>query len=402
MLFIVTIFEGLPIIGQFIPGHTIVLISGFLAKVGVLKLSIVIPVVVISAIIGDAAGYFLGRKYGLSLLEKFGAIFFLKREYIEKATKLVAEHPAKTIILGRFSPITRPLSPFIVGASGAHSKIFWLYDFVAVLLWALPSIAIGYIFGASYHVVAAMFGKFIFVAIVLGILMIWGYRFINKNFHIFARYEIITLTVNLLGLYLFFKTVQDAITDKVSLLELDLFVNNYFLSHSKQFWIVFMNIVTNILSPESIAVAGATLILYFIYKRKYYNTAVTAISLGGGYVFTYILKNIVERIRPESGFIVETGFSFPSGHAVLATVFAVLIVYIFAIRIKSILWREISIVVCVLLPLLTCFSRVYLGVHWLSDVLAGIGFGLFYTTLVLLTVKYIRMVVVIFVRKIKL
>jgi membrane protein DedA with SNARE-associated domain len=388
-LFIITILEGLPVIGQFVPGHTIVLISGFLSKLGVLKLSIVIPVVVISAMVGDAIGYFMGKKFGFPLLTRFGSVFFLKPEYIEKATKLVSEHPAKTIILGRFSPLTRPLSPFIVGASGTHNKLFWVYDFIAVLLWAIPSIAIGYIFGASYDVVAPLFGKFIFIAIIMGILIIWGYRFVNKNFHIFARYELITLSLNLAGLYLFFKTIQDAITDKVSLLELDLYVNNLFSTKTYDWGVTFMKIVTDAISPTSIAVVSMFVIIYYIYKKNYYNLSIILLSTIGGYVITYTVKNLVERVRPESLFIVETGYSFPSGHASIATIFFILFIYLFVIKIKSLLWRELWITVSVLMLMSTSFSRIYLGVHWVSDVLAGIGLGLFWTTLMILLVKYL-------------
>ncbi len=392
LIFIITILEGLPIIGQFVPGHTTVLIAGFLVKLDIFKLSIIIPVIVVSAMIGDAIGYFLGKKYGFAFFTKFGSIFFIKPEHIERATNLVKEHPAKTIILGRFSPITRPLSPFIVGASGTHSKFFWLYDFIAVILWALPSLAVGYIFGASYHVVAPIMGKYIFIAILIGIIIIWGYRFINKKFHIFAKYELITLGLNLAGLYLFFKTIQDAITDKVSLLELDLYVNKFFIENSIDWLIAFMKIVTDVISPTAIAILGIISIVYYIYKKNYYNTLTISLSFFGGYLITYTLKNMVERIRPESQFLVETGYSFPSGHASIATIFFVLLIYLFIIKIKSLVLREILIAGSVILIILTSFSRVYLGVHWLSDILAGIGLGLFWTTAMILFVKYITWV----------
>ena len=399
LIFIITILEGLPIIGQFVPGHTTILIAGFLVKLDIFKLSIIIPVIVVSAMIGDAIGYFLGKKYGFAFFTKFGSIFFIKPEHIEKATRLVKEHPAKTIILGRFSPITRPLSPFIVGASGTHSRLFWVYDFIAVLLWAIPSIGIGYIFGASYHIVAPIFGKFVFIAIIMGALIIWGYRFVNKNFHIFARYELITLGLNLAGLYLFFKTVQDAITDKVSLLELDLFVNSFFSINTNDWGVTFMKIVTDIISPTSIAIVCVLAIIYYIYKKNYYNLSIILLSTIGGYTITYTVKNIVERVRPESLFILENGYSFPSGHASIATIFFILFIYLFVIKIKSLLWREILITSSVLMIILTSFSRIYLGVHWMSDVLAGIGLGLFWTTAMILLVKYLTQVYSLFIKK---
>jgi undecaprenyl-diphosphatase len=223
-----------------------------------------------------------------------------------------------------------------------------------------------------------------------------GYRFINKQFHIFAKYELITLGFNLFGLYLFFKTVQDAITDKVFLLELDVFVNNFFFIHSQEWIRDFMLIFTNIFSPTLITGVSVVLIAYLIHKKNYYYSLISIFSLGGGYVFTFIIKNIVTRIRPENAFISVSGYSFPSGHAVAATIFFTLLIYFFIVKIKSMIIREILVVICVISMLLTAFSRVYLGVHWLSDVLAGIGFGLFWVTSIILLVKYVNIIVSLF------
>ena len=391
-----TISEGIPIFGQFIPGHSVVIISGLLAKIEVLNIYKVFLVVIFGAVIGDIIGFYLGKKYGISLLTKFGQYLFLKKEYIDKALLLVKENTAKAIILGRFSPITRTLSPFLVGASGIHTKKFWIYDSIGVIIWASVSIMIGYIFGASYHAVSAALGKYILLAIILGILITWGYRFINKQFHIFAKYELITLGFNLFGLYLFFKTVQDAITDKVFLLELDVFVNNFFFIHSQEWIRDFMLIFTNIFSPTLITGVSVVLIAYLIHKKNYYYSLISIFSLGGGYVFTFIIKNIVTRIRPENAFISVSGYSFPSGHAVAATIFFTLLIYFFIVKIKSMIIREVLVVICVISIILTAFSRVYLSVHWLSDVLAGIGFGLFWVTSIILLVKYVNIIVSLF------
>ena len=77
-ILISTISEGIPIFGQFIPGHSIVIISGLLAKIEVLNIYKVFLVVIICAVIGDIIGFYLGKKYGMSLLTKFGQYLFLK------------------------------------------------------------------------------------------------------------------------------------------------------------------------------------------------------------------------------------------------------------------------------------------------------------------------------------
>lgn len=392
ILFIITIIEGIPAIGSLIPGHTVVILSGFLAKLGIFNLYIIIPLIIIGAMIGDLTGYFLGKKYGYNFLKFFGKFLFIKEEYIEKTKSLINTHTGKSIIIGRFNPITRPLAPFIIGASHVHMKKFWFYDFVSVFLWTIVSVAVGYAFGASYHVASGIVGKFIFIAIIIAILITWGYSFINKRFHIFAKYELFVLFFNLLGLYGFFKTIQDALRDHAFMAELDIWVNTFFSSHSTSAGLNFMNIFTNIFSPSVVAILTIFIVLFFIIKRKWEYALISILSVGGGLFINAFIKELVLRIRPIDSLIVETGYSFPSGHATAITIFFTLIIYLFIIRIKNIFWREILISISVFLIILTAVSRLYLGVHWLSDVIAGCTFGLFWTTLIILFVRYIEII----------
>ena len=162
ILFLMAILEGVPVIGSLVPGHTTVIISGFLAKLHIMNIGIVVPLVIVAAMIGDYVGYLLGKKYGYEFLKSFGKFLYIKDEYIEKTKALIGKHTGKSIIIGRFNPITRPLVPFIVGAGHVHANKFWVFDFIGVSTWAILSIGLGYVFGASYHAVAGVFGKFIF------------------------------------------------------------------------------------------------------------------------------------------------------------------------------------------------------------------------------------------------
>lgn len=394
ILTLITVLEGIPIIGSLVPGHTTVILSGFLSKLGIFNIGIVVPIVIISAMAGDFAGYFLGRKYGYGFLKSFGKLLFIKDEYIEKAKSVVGNHTGKSIILGRFNPITRPLVPFIVGASHVKAGKFWLYDFTGVLLWAVLSIGIGYVFGASYHMVAGIFGKFVLIAIVIAILITWGYSFINKRFNIFAKYELIVLFFNLLGLYGFFKTIQDALRDHAFMAELDVWVNLFFTTHVSSVGLTFMTVVTDIFSPTTISIVAFLGIIYLLAMKKWRYALISALSIGGGLVINSFIKEIVMRPRPLDAFIVETGYSFPSGHTIAVTIFFTLIIYFFARRIGYMVWREIFILISVLLVILTGVSRLYLGVHWLSDIIAGCSLGLFWTTLMILLVRYLGIIYV--------
>ncbi len=392
ILSLITILEGVPIIGSLIPGHTVVIISGFLSKIGVFHLGVVIFVVILSAMIGDFSGFYLGKKYGYGFLNKFGKALFIKDEYIEKAKQIVVNHTGKAIILGRFNPITRPLVPFIVGASKVHINKFWLFDFLGVALWAVFSILLGYIFGASYHLVSGVIGKFIFIAVIISILIIWGYSLINKRFHIFAKYELIVLIFNLIGLYGFFKTIQDAITDHTFMAELDIWLNTFFITNAKLSSLVFMNLITDIFSPLSLLLVSIVISFYLFHKKRWRYLLITLSSVFGGFIMGGFIKEIIERTRPLNSFVFESDYSFPSVHALMATIFFTLIIYIFICKIKSLVIRELSIVLSVLLIVLVSVSRLYLGVHWLSDIIAGCSFGLFWTTSIILSVRYFGLI----------
>ena len=392
ILFFITILEGIPIVGPLIPGHTAVILSGFLIKVGVFNWLVVAIVVIIGAMLGDITGYFLGKKYGFVFLEKFGKYFFVKHEHIEKAKEIVAKHTGKAIIFGRFSPITRPLAPFAVGASNVPIKRFWFYDFIGVVIWATGSILLGYLFGASYHVVANVVGKFIAIALVLALIIIWGYSFINRRFHIFAKYELIVLILNLIGLYTFFRTVQDALIDRGSLVNIDVWFNQFFASHITPSFVFFMKIVSDIFSPAFLSIVAVAGIIYLLFKKHWRYATITFFSVSGGLFLGSLVKEIVMRPRPIDALIFETDFSFPSGHVVMATIFFTLLIYIFVRKFKTLFWREIFIVISVLLIALTALSRLYLGVHWFSDVVAGCALGLFWTTLMILLVRYVDMI----------
>ena len=95
--------------------------------------------------------------------------------------------------------------------------------------------------------------------------------------------------------------------------------------------------------------------------------------------FTYvILKNIFQRERPVTGNILvdEVGFSFPSGHTTNNVAFYFLAIYLVCINVKNKKVRNISCVILAIIPILIAFSRIYLRVHYPTDVIAGFCLGI--------------------------
>lgn len=98
--------------------------------------------------------------------------------------------------------------------------------------------------------------------------------------------------------------------------------------------------------------------------------------LGGAAIYT--LKELVQRARPLNEIVSESGFAFPSGHATISVVFFGLLIYL-AFREKSKMKTNISLISAFMIVLI-CFTRLYLNVHWLTDVVGGIALGAFILT----------------------
>ena len=118
------------------------------------------------------------------------------------------------------------------------------------------------------------------------------------------------------------------------------------------------------------------LIWYLIKNKHYIELLALLIAILGSYGLNATLKHYYERIRPEAYFLVEQGgFSFPSGHAMIAMSFYGMATYL-VVRNKKWSIKKISIwILTIVFIALMGFSRIYLGVHWPTDVIAGFGAG---------------------------
>ncbi|MBR5227800.1 MAG: phosphatase PAP2 family protein [Clostridia bacterium] len=121
-------------------------------------------------------------------------------------------------------------------------------------------------------------------------------------------------------------------------------------------------------------------LISFTVTKKYYYAICTFSNLAGITVLNYILKNIFQRGRPEELFkITETGFSFPSGHTAVSTAFYSYILYLILKNCKNKWIKGISIITLPILIVTIGISRIYLGVHYPTDVIGGIIIGITYT-----------------------
>jgi undecaprenyl-diphosphatase len=390
IVFLVTFIEGIPPLGLLAPSHTVVLFAAFLAKIGVLQFSAVAIAALSGMIIGDTIGYFMGKHFGYSFLNSVGRIFSIKKDLIEKLKGLIATHLGKTFFIGKFNPLTRALAPFMVGASEISFLKFFTIDVAANVMWTAAAMAVGYAFGASYGAAAAFFGRFIIIALVIVIFVAIVYRFVNKQFHIFARYELLSLIANLLALFGLAAMLQGVSGVDHFMAGPDVATNIWFGTFilSWPSLVTVANFMSNVFGPVILVAAAVGLPIYFFIKKRWRYLFVTIASLGGTYAITEFLKNAIASPRPPDAGLPLTDYSFPSAHAAAAGAILVLAIYFFAPRIQSRHFRQAYIWIVFVLSLLVVVSRLVLGVHWLSDVIAGYSLGILWTTGMILLVRY--------------
>jgi membrane-associated phospholipid phosphatase len=117
--------------------------------------------------------------------------------------------------------------------------------------------------------------------------------------------------------------------------------------------------------------------LYYLWYRQWLSLLIWISALGGGQLLNALLKQWFARSRPvfENPIVVERFFSFPSGHAMMSMIAYGMLAYFLAVKLQTRMARLILIVATTVIVLLVGFSRIYLGVHYLSDVLGGYAAG---------------------------
>ena len=150
-------------------------------------------------------------------------------------------------------------------------------------------------------------------------------------------------------------------------------------------------VVTEIHRPLGIIIMALLCALLLLWRRRWYSLLILLLAVPGGLLINLLLKDIYQRARPvfDDPLAIVHSYSFPSGHAVGSTVFyGVIAVFIFQTA-GNRPWRFGGFLFAGLMIILVAFTRVYLGVHYLSDVVAGILEGLAWLALCLIFVNTI-------------
>jgi membrane-associated protein len=151
ILFAIVFAETGLVVTPFLPGDSLLFATGALAATGALHLWVVLVLLFVAAVIGDAVNYAVGRYVGPRIFtaEDRSGLFhrLLNRDHLLRAHEFFERYGGKAVVLGRFVPIVRTFVPFVAGAGAMTYTTFAFYNVAGAVAWVGICVGLGYAFG---------------------------------------------------------------------------------------------------------------------------------------------------------------------------------------------------------------------------------------------------------------
>jgi membrane protein DedA with SNARE-associated domain len=416
-------------LGFVAPGEIAVIIGGVLAGEGTLSIALLIGIVWASVVIGDSIGFLIGRRLGRSFIDRHSARFPTMRRHFDQVEDFFRDHGGKSVFLGRWIGFVRPLMPFTAGTSGMRYRAFLPYDVISGGIWGTSFCLLGYVFWRNFGDLSKYAGRgalalgLVIVALVLGVRFARGLRDPQRRRRYarwierqadrpllrppaaavrfawrtlvrpvwlvarpWLRFVVARLTPGELGIELTTLIAIAGVCVYVIFLQIQLldthtliFGDQIALDISREIQNAFLTAVARSFS----LIGNFAVVLLFVVGTVGYllgaRRRVEATTLVAAFLATdvgvWVMKATVQRPRPADEIVDASGYSYPSGHAALAIVYAAVAVLI-ARTTQRAHMRVVLVVAGIVGAALIGLSRVYLRVHYLSDTIGGWALGL--------------------------
>jgi undecaprenyl-diphosphatase len=412
---------GLESLGIPLPGETALVTAAALAALGHLSIYAVVATAVSAAIIGDNGGYWIGRKGGIALVRRFGRVIHLNESHLARAHAFFERHGPKTVFIGRFIALLRTWAAVLAGAAHMPYGIFMLYNALGGVCWSVIFSALGYVFGRNlpqlkHYVGQASLAGVLLVALIV-VLVLAGRWFATNRARVvegtqlvgqrvlsapglqqlrvryprgwtfvaarFARGEYLGLhltigfIISLGSLWLFGGITEDLIHHD-PLTHFDVTLLDWLHARATAAGYTIFSAISLLGSPVAMATLALGVGVFLAVRRQWIVLGGWVAAFAGGGLLSQMLKLVIRRPRPPyaTAFLPHASWSFPSGHAMGSLIGYGMLAYLLVV-----LWihrRSPQIAVVVGASLLIAaigLSRLYLGVHYFSDVVGGYAAG---------------------------
>ena len=416
-------------VGLVAPGETTVIVGGVIAGQGEISLILLIGLVWLCSALGDTTSFFIGRRLGRELLLRHGPKIRIDEARVEQVESYFERHGGKTILIGRFIGLVRALSPFVAGSSGLRYRRFIPFSVIGCGLWTTTFCVLGYVFYRSFDRVTAVAGKAtlafgITVALIAAGIYVWRKLRVAENRRALrdwlerqgsrpalrplaavlapvwrkaiepaarftaprVRFLIERLTPGDLGLELtsalaasgvgfyVFTIYAVVLSDDPGTTPADLELLDLADDLHNDMAVDVMKVVTELGSFFTVATLLVGVAFLLVLRRH----ATQMVTLVVGSVLLYVAvrlaKEGVARSRPARPLGMGEGGSFPSGHAAYSTIWVGMALAV-AWAIPGMARRTALVGLALAVAVVVGLSRIYLRVHYWSDVVAGWGLG---------------------------
>jgi undecaprenyl-diphosphatase len=421
---VISFIESLAFIGILCPGSVLIVFAGFLAATGDTSFAVMAGVAAAGSFAGDLLSYLLGARLATRAMEI--RLFHKRRELLRKSQVFFLDHGGKSVFFGRFIGFLRPFIPFVAGSSHMPPLRFTCYAAVSGVLWGIAYPGLGYFFGASWQMVKLWSGRFslFFLALLAlvvlnglfwkkvaprlaaGLARLWRHlaegwqrwlqrpavagfagrhprlwAFLADRFnpgHGAGLYLTVGLAVSLLFALLFLWLAAGF--PSLGRLNTRLYALLQTARHPAIDTV--MLVLTSFGSGTVVAIFSGLALVWLVLDNRDFSAVILLAGVAGGELLVALGKFVVDRPRPTPflPWLELSSPSLPSGHAFTALVFYGLVVYFLLDTVRQWQSRLTLILSCSCLASLVGFSRIYLGVHWLSDVLAGFALAAVWLT----------------------
>ena len=402
-------------VGLVVPGETFVILAGAVAGQGATDIYVTIAIVWFSAWAGDTTSFFIGRRLGRGFILRHGARVRITPERFRQVEDYFKSHGGKTILVGRFIGLVRALAPFIAGSSGMEYRAFVPYSVLGTGLWAATFSVLGYVGSRNIERIADLAGRGVFVfGLIVGtiVAVVVAARFLRVPDNRARAVEWMERRTVLRPVVALGRRVRPQarfLWNRLTPGELGLELTAILAVLSVALFIVvgYAETVTGDPGPTpgdraafdvadgltsgavtdvakattALGSVGVTLAVGLIAgvvlgaRRRWAALAVLVAAMAILYLAVPVLKEAIDRPRPAGGLVGASGEAYPSGHAA----FSVLYVWLVLAAAVLLRWGRTHVsalaVAGVAVAAAVGLSRVYLHVHYLSDVIGGWALG---------------------------